>query len=54
MEPFSFIRTITVGFGVAPNLLTPMAPIRNNPEGHRALAGLGMAPSPPVGTFTPP
>ena len=22
-EPFSFIRTMTVGFGIAPNLLTP-------------------------------
>jgi len=22
-KPFSFIRTVTVGFGVAPNLLTP-------------------------------
>ena len=46
--PFSFIRTVTVGFGIAPNLLTP-------PIARRALAGFGdCSPSPPVGTFTPP
>ena len=46
--PFSSIRTITVGFGIAPNLLTP-------PIARRALAGFGdRSPLPPVGTFTPP
>ena len=46
--PFSSIRTVTVGFGVAPNLLTP-------PIARRALAGSGnRSPLPPVGTFTPP
>jgi hypothetical protein len=35
-QPFSFIRTLTVGFGITPNLLTlfPKA-------GKKALAGLG-------------
>jgi hypothetical protein len=32
--PFSSIRTLTVGFGIAPNLLTP-------PIARRALAGFG-------------
>jgi hypothetical protein len=32
--PFSSIRTLTVGFGIAPNLLTP-------PTARRALAGFG-------------
>src|ERR1700745_1372789 len=46
--PFSSIRTVTVGFGIAPNLLTP-------PIARRALAGFGdRLPLPPVGTFTPP
>ena len=46
--PFSSIRTVTVGFGIAPNLLTP-------PIARRALAGSGdRSPLPPVGTFTPP
>ena len=45
---FSLIRTVTVGSGVAPDLLT----LRLGPE---ALAGFGVsAPSPPVGNFTPP
>jgi len=47
-KPFSFIRTVTVGFGVAPNLLTlPLC----REQGAR---GLGPSPLPPVGTFTPP
>jgi len=33
-RPFSFIRTFTVGFGIAPNLLAL-------PVGRKALAGLG-------------
>jgi hypothetical protein len=37
-RPFSFIRTLTVGFGITPNLLTL-------PQGLRkALAGLGFRP----------
>src|SRR5262245_11056943 len=47
-KPFSFIRTVTVGFGVAPNLLT-LSLFRE--QGAR---GLGPSPLPPVGTFTPP
>jgi len=47
--PLSSIRTVTVGFGVAPNLLSPARLAR------RALAGLGdCSPSPPVGISTPP
>jgi hypothetical protein len=46
--PFSSIRTVTVGFGITPNLLTP-------PIARWALAGFSdRSPSPPVGTFTPP
>jgi hypothetical protein len=37
-RPFSFIRTLTVGFGVTPNLLTLLS--RELPE-KKALAGLG-------------
>jgi hypothetical protein len=40
-RPFSFIRTLTVGFGITPNLLTLL------PEGiprGKALAGLGFRP----------
>lgn len=47
-KPFSFIRTLTVGFGFTPNLLT--LPLFRE-EGAR---GLGLSPLPPVGTFTPP
>ena len=47
----SFIRTMTVGSGISPDLLTP-TPVSNQ---SRALAG---SPSqigiPPVGNFTPP
>src|SRR6202035_5816451 len=38
-RPFSFIRTLTVGFGIAPNLLT-LFPRENS--GKKALAGLGL------------
>jgi len=44
-RPFSFIRTLTVGFGVAPNLLTllPWAYARFELSSWRkALAGLGL------------
>src|SRR5260370_1970419 len=47
-RPFSFIRTLTVGFGIAPNLLTlPLG------EGRRSRAW-ATSPLPPVGSFTPP
>lgn len=42
----SFIRTVTVGPGIAPDLLTL-------PEGRRSRAE-DRGPSPPVGNFTPP
>ena len=46
--PVLFHPDYTVGFGIAPNLLTP-------PIARRALAGFGdRSPLPPVGTFTPP
>jgi len=47
-RPFSFIRTLTVGFGIAPNLLTLRLWERRR---SRAWA---YPPLPPVGTFTPP
>ena len=48
MQPLSLIRTMTVGFGFAPNLLTRLLK-------DAALAGLKRVGSlPPVGTFTPP
>ena len=42
-RPFSFIRTLTVGFGITPNLLTllPREPQQRNSVGKKALAGLG-------------
>src|SRR5450631_2408926 len=36
-RPFSFIRTLTVGFGIAPNLLT----LFRREQAKKALAGLG-------------
>src|ERR1700761_212240 len=44
-QPFSFIRTLTVGFGITPNLLTLLLAgrpllLRGYP-GRKALAGLG-------------
>ena len=46
-RPFSFIRTLTVGFGIAPNLLTL-------PQGERkALAGLGCVTLTAGGEFHP-
>src|SRR6185437_16288746 len=51
-RPFSFIRTLTVGFGVAPNLLTLLL---RATLWKKALAGLGFflrrSPLPPVGNF---
>ena len=54
-QPFSFIRTLTVGFGFTPNLLTL-------PQGKRTICASpgrrsrawAFSPLPPVGTFTPP
>jgi hypothetical protein len=37
-RPFSFIRTLTVGFGITPNLLTLFPKVK---DGNKALAGLG-------------
>ncbi|ANS85512.1 hypothetical protein VSVS12_01745 [Vibrio scophthalmi] len=42
---FSLIRTMTVGSGISPDLLTSK---------HRALAGSSKKDIPPVGTFTLP
>src|SRR5207247_7843942 len=47
-QPFSSIRTLTVGLGIAPNLLTLF------PRKEEGARGLGLAPLPPVGSFTPP
>ena len=49
-NPFSFIRTLTVGFGIAPNLLT----LRLKEAKEEGARGLGLAPLPPVGSFAPP
>ena len=49
LTSFSFIRTLTVGSGIAPDLLT-----LPSPSGDQALAGLEFPPLPPVGNFTPP
>jgi hypothetical protein len=47
-RPFSFIRTLTVGFGIAPNLLTLHLSSR------KALAGLGFVTLTAGGEFVPP
>src|SRR5882724_10681697 len=53
-RPFSFIRTVTVGFGIAPNLLT-LLPQGEIPQREKGARGLGpIRPLPPVGNFTPP
>src|SRR6202012_2721593 len=49
-RPFSFIRTLTVGFGVAPNLLTLLPQAKLLKEGARGLGFLlASKPLPPVG-----
>jgi hypothetical protein len=49
----SFIRTITVGSGIQPDLLTFMRVCWHT--AYEALAGSGnFFPLPPVGSFTPP
>jgi hypothetical protein len=43
-RPFSFIRTFTVGFGIAPNLLTLLFQARIAPGSKlKALAGLSLS-----------
>ena len=49
-RPFSFIRTLTVGFGIAPNLLT-LLPLSSS--GRKALAGLGLSTLTAGGDFHP-
>jgi len=53
-RPFSFIRTLTVGFGFTPNLLTlfPKDSIREF-QGKKALAGLGYFTLTAGGDFRP-
>src|ERR1700693_6584205 len=45
-RPSSFIRTLTAGFGITPNLLTL-------PRGRKALAGLGLSTLTAGGDFHP-
>jgi hypothetical protein len=45
---FSSIRTVTVGFGIAPNLLSPAVVVDGE-----ALAGFGLAPVTAGGDFHP-
>jgi hypothetical protein len=49
-RPFSFIRTLTVGFGITPNLLTLL--LRELPD-KKALAGLGCVTPTAGGDFHP-
>ncbi len=58
-QPSSFIRTVTVGSGIGPDLLTPCGarfggtfPPENRAA--RALAGSRAGRLPPVGNFAPP
>jgi hypothetical protein len=46
-RPFSFIRTLTVGFGITPNLLTLLR------KSKKALAGLGFVTLTAGGDFHP-
>jgi hypothetical protein len=41
-RPFSFIRTLTVGFGITPNLLTLFSPRENFPQWKEGARGLGL------------
>ena len=50
--PLSSIRTLTVGFGIAPNLLT--LPALSSGQALAGFDGLERPSLPPVGTFTPP
>jgi hypothetical protein len=51
-QPFSFIRTLTVGLGITPNLLT-LLPEEEFPMGKKALAGLGYVTLTAGGDFHP-
>jgi hypothetical protein len=51
-RPFSFIRTLTVGFGITPNLLTLFPKGGLSPE-NKALAGLGCVTLTAGGDFHP-
>jgi len=50
-QPFSFIRTLTVGFGITPNLLTPAVGIV--PSARRSRASRALAPFTAGGDFHP-
>ncbi len=52
--PLSSIRTVTVGFGIAPNLLTPYRAARALAGFDRTFGEPMACSSPPVGNFTPP
>src|ERR1017187_1069713 len=54
-RPFSFIRTLTVGFGITPNLLTllPKGVPEGTSRGKEALAGLGLSTLTAGGEFHP-
>jgi hypothetical protein len=54
-QPFSFIRTLTVGLGITPNLLTlfPKGFPRRDFQGKKALAGLGYVTLTAGGDFHP-
>jgi len=41
-KPFSFIRTVTVGFGIAPNLLTLLLPRKTSRKDKEGARGLGL------------
>jgi hypothetical protein len=49
----SFIRTVTVGFGLTPNLLT-LAPARGARRSRARAPASQPSPSPPVGNSAPP
>jgi hypothetical protein len=50
-QPFSFIRTLTVGLGITPNLLTLLH--AQTKSGKKALAGLGYVTLTAGGEFRP-
>jgi hypothetical protein len=52
-RPFSFIRTLTVGFGITPNLLTLVPKDSRKGFWNKALAGLGQLAFTAGGDFHP-
>jgi hypothetical protein len=42
-RPFSFIRTLTVGFGITPNLLTLFLKRKEFPKERKGARGLGLS-----------